>query len=115
MTMKSSQGTTKINEMLEKVHGDRSSAHERVMMAIERILGVMYPKFDEDWKEQGYEEDDEGYVDQFEWSADTIEEVARSLHMYGLGPESNVRHELEIMLLGDDDEDDEGEDDESDD
>ena len=51
----------KINEMLEKVHGDRSSAHERVMMAIERILDVMYPKFDEEWEEQGYEADEEGY------------------------------------------------------
>ena len=101
-----------INEILEKVHGDRSSAHERGMLALERILQVMHPKFDEDWEEQGYEADDEGYVDQFEWSADTIEEVARSLHMYGFGPESDVRHELEIMLIGDGDDNDE--DDESD-
>jgi len=92
----------KINEMLEKVHGNKSSAMERTMMVIERILHVMYPKFDEDWKKEGYEADEEGYVDQFEWNADTLDEIAQSLHMFGFGPESDVKAELQRMMEDDD-------------
>lgn len=90
----------KITEMLDKLYGDQSSAHERATHALIRILQVMHPKFDEEWETQGYEADEEGYVDEFDWSADTLEDVARSLYMYGFGPDSCVKHELEILLMG---------------
>ena len=100
---------TPINKMLQEVFGDKSSAIGRSTNAIGRILEILHPKFDEEWEEQGYEADEEGYVAQYEWDADTIDSVAQILHLHGFGPESEVRPELE-MALEPDEEDDEEED-----
>ena len=101
---------TPINKLLQEFFGDKSSAIGRATNAIVRILEIMHPKFDEEWEEQGYEADEEGYVAQFEWSADTIDMVAQTLHTYGFGPESECRRELEMALEPDDDDDEEDED-----
>ena len=99
---------TPINKLLQEVFGDRSSAAERSMNALVGILKIMHPKFDEEWEGQGYEADEEGYVAQHEWDADTIDSVAQILHLHGFGPESEVRPELEMALEPDEEDDEEG-------
>ena len=91
-----------INKLLQEVHGDKSSAFDRAANAIVGILHLLHPKFDEEYEAGGYEADADGYVDQFEWSADTIDTVAQILHLHGFGPEYDVRQELEMAFSTDD-------------
>lgn len=96
-----------LQELIEKIHPGRSEK-DRALLAVNAVLAILHPKFDEEWETQGYSKDEEGYVEDFQWSAGTIEAVAGILCHYGFSPPSSVRYELEITLRAmEDDNDDE--------
>lgn len=94
--------TQEIQDLIVKRHGNICE-RQRALNTIEDILDIMFPKFTPEADEEGYDEDedDPGYIKDYEWSADTLEHVAAALHRNGFGPPSRVKYELNLITAFD--------------
>jgi hypothetical protein len=87
-----------IQDLLAKRYGNVLPCERlRAQIAVQEIADIMHPKFDKQAEEDGDSVDDEGYIADYQWSADTLDDICAALYRNGFGPDSRIKYELRCV------------------